>query len=165
MGSEMCIRDSYSDDRFAHGLKMMSSALTADIAAHVSSVPTAMLRTLLTGLGKCGALSGVLCSCRELIQNLAIEMHAVSLLRRMLGYADTGIVTNEVMRLAEDMGGSTSKLVSLNALYKLFQKLPEALWPDSKSRQEALHNFLLVMDELARLERIRPGFPNSTILA
>ena len=155
----------YSDDRFAHGLKMMSSALTADIAAHVSSVPTAMLRTLLTGLGKCGALSGVLCSCRELIQNLAIEMHAVSLLRRMLGYADTGIVTNEVMRLAEDMGGSTSKLVSLNALYKLFQKLPEALWPDSKSRQEALHNFLLVMDELARLEGIRPGFPNSTILA
>ncbi|WP_073523861.1 TyeA family type III secretion system gatekeeper subunit [Pseudomonas fluorescens] len=155
----------YGDDRFAHGLNTMSSALTADIAAHVSSVPTAMLRTLLVGLRSCGALSGVLCSCRELVQNLAIELHAVSLLQRLLGYANTGIVTNEIMRLAEDMGTCTSKLVSLNALYKLFQKLPEALWPDSKSRQEALHNFLLVMDELARLEGIRPGFPNPTILA
>ena len=155
----------YGDDRFAHGLNVMSSALTADIAAHVSSVPTAMLRTLLVGLRSCGALSGVLCSCRELVQNLATELHAVSLLQRLLGYTSTGIVTNEVMRLAEDMGAGTSTLVALNALYPLFLKLPLALWPDSQSRQEALHNFLLVMDELARLEGISPGFPNSSILA
>lgn len=155
----------YGDDRFAHGLNVMSSALTADIAAHVSSVPTTMLRTLLVGLRSCGALSGVLCSCRELVQNLATELHAVSLLQRLLGYTSTGIVTNEVMRLAEDMGGGTSTLVALNALYPLFLKLPLALWPDSQSRQEALHNFLLVMDELARLEGISPGFPNSSILA
>lgn len=69
------------------------------------------------------------------------------------------------MRLAEDMGAGTSTLVALNALYPLFLKLPLALWPDSQSRQEALHNFLLVMDELARLEGISPGFPNSSILA
>lgn len=155
----------YGDDRFAHGLNVMSSALTADIAAHVSSVPTAMLRTLLVGLRSCSALSGVLCSCRELVQNLATELHAVSLLQRLLGYTSTGIVTNEVMRLAEDMGAGTTTLVALNALYPLFLKLPLALWPDSQSRQEALHNFLLVMDELARLEGISPGFPNSSILA
>ena len=155
----------YGDDRFAHGLNVMSSALTADIAAHVSSLPTAMLRTLLVGLRSCGALSGVLCSCRDLTQNLAIELHAVNLLQRLLGYASTGIASNEVMRLADDMGGNTSTLVSLNMLYPLFQSLPLALWPDSRSRQEALHNFLLVMDELARQEGKNPRFPDSSILA
>ncbi|MBJ2244754.1 type III secretion system gatekeeper subunit SctW [Pseudomonas haemolytica] len=155
----------YGDDRFAHGLGVMSSALTADIAAHASSVPTAMLRTLLVGLRSCGALSGVLCSCRDLTQKLAIDLHAVSLLQRLLGYASTGIASNEVMRLAEDMGDNTPTLVSLNMLYPVFQCLPLALWPDSRSRQEALHNFLLVMDELARLEGRNPRFPDSSILA
>lgn len=154
----------YGDDRFAHGLNVMSSALTADIASHVSSLPTAMLRTLLVGLRSCGALSAVLRNCRDLTQNLAIELHAVSLLQRLLGYASTGIASNEVMRLAEDMGGSASTLVSLNMLYPLFQSLPLALWPDNRSRQEALHSFLLVMDELARQEGKNPRFPGASIL-
>ncbi|WP_439898792.1 TyeA family type III secretion system gatekeeper subunit [Pseudomonas costantinii] len=97
----------------------------------------------------------MLTHCQALIERLSVEEDAVGLLQRMLGYASSGIATAEVMRLAEDLGGSSSQrhLVALNALYPLMLQLPLALWPDGRVRQEALHFFLVVMDELTRTER------------
>lgn len=145
----------YGGEGFAGGLKLMRGALADDIAAHVSSVPTAMLRTLLVGLQSCGQLSGVLSGCQALIQRLSIEHDAVELLQRLLGYAGSGIATDEVLRLGDELGGGPSfeQLVSLNALYPVVQQLPLALWPDSQVRQETLVCFVAVMDELARIER------------
>ena len=44
----------YGGERFHDGLKIMRKALADDIAALVSSSPTAVLRTLLLGLQSCG---------------------------------------------------------------------------------------------------------------
>lgn len=144
----------YGREKFSAGLKVMRKALADDIAANVSSIPTPQLRTLMLGLQSCGQLNGALANCEALIERLSIEEDAVDLLQRMLGYASSGIAAAEVTRLSEDMGGGTSQrpLVTLNALYPLIQQLPLALWPDARVRQEALHFFLVVMDELARTE-------------
>ncbi len=145
----------YGGGEFSKGLNVMSKALADDIAAHVSSVPSALLRTLLLGLQSCGQLNAVLTNCNGVIQRLHIEQDAVGLLQRMLGYAGSGIAAAEVLRLTEDLGGRASprNLTILNALYPLIQTLPQAVWPDSRMRQDALHAFLVVMDELARIER------------
>jgi type III secretion protein W len=45
------------------------------------------------------------------------------------------------------------QLVALNALYPLIQQLPLALWPDSRVREETLRAFVVVMDELDRIQR------------
>lgn len=145
----------YGGERFYVGLKVMRKALADDIAAQVSSMPTALLRTLLLGLQSCGQLSGVLAGCQALILRLNIEHDPVSLLQRLLAYAGSGIAPTEILRLGDDLGGGPTvrQLVALNALYPLLQQLPLALWPDSRVRQEVLHIFVVVMDELARSVR------------
>lgn len=151
----------YGPEQFAAGLKVMRRALADDIAAQVSSVSTALLRTLLIGLKSCGQLSGVLVNCQALVQRLGLEQDAVSLLQRLLGYANSGIAASEVPRLVADLGGNQPprELTFLNAIYPLVQQLPLALWPDGRVRQDALHYFLVVMDELARIERGPLGTP------
>lgn len=145
----------YGAEQFSVGIRLMRGALADDIAAQVPSVPTALLRTLMLGLQSCGQLSGLLSNCQALIQRLRIEHDAVSLLQRLLGYASTGIAAAEVQLLADDLGRNAPPrhLVSLNAIYPVVQQLPQALWLDGRARQEALNSFLLVMDELARIER------------
>ncbi|WP_426100779.1 type III secretion system gatekeeper subunit SctW [Pseudomonas sp. PSPC3-3] len=145
----------FGGDRFADGLNVMRRALADDIAAHSPSVPTAQLRTLLLGLQSCAQLGGALANCQALLQRLSTDEDSVSLLQRLLGYTATGVDSGEVLRLAEDLGGelAAGQLVSLNALYPVIQRLPQSLWRDSRGRQEALHKFLLVMDEFARVER------------
>lgn len=150
----------FGGEEFGHGLKLMRRALADDIAAYSPSLPTAQLRTLLLGLRSCGHLGSVLSGCHGVIDRLAavhpgIDRDAVALLQRVLGYASTGIGCDEVLRLAGELGGvaSTAQLVSLNALYPVLQSLPLVLWRDSKGRHEALHNFVLVMDDYAVVER------------
>lgn len=148
----------YGSERFAAGLLVMLKALSDDIAAHVSSIPTARLQTLLRGLQSCEQLTGCLALCQTLIQRLGINYDAVSLLQRILGYASTGIGGAEVQRLAEEFGEkSPGALVFLNAFYSVVKQLPLALWADSRVREEALHLTLLVMGELAHLERGTSG--------
>ncbi|WLH80069.1 MULTISPECIES: type III secretion system gatekeeper subunit SctW [unclassified Pseudomonas] len=150
----------YGAERFSQGLKVMRGALSDDIAAHVPSVPTALLRSLLRGLQSCSQLSGVLSNCESLIRRLNLEQDAVSLLQRLLGYAGTGVAASEVQRLADDLlaAGRPCQLISLNALYPVIQQIPLGIWLDGQTRRDALHNFLLVMDEFARVER-GPGGP------
>ncbi len=150
----------FGGDRFSDGLNVMRRALADDIAAHAPSVPTAKLRALLLGLQSCVQLGGVLSSCRTMIQRLNAEQDAVTLLQRLLGYASTGIDSAEVQRLGEDVAGALSpgQLVCLNALYPVIQHLPMALWRDSRGRQDALRHFLLVMDELTKMERTHTAF-------
>ncbi|WP_010177053.1 type III secretion system gatekeeper subunit SctW [Pseudomonas sp. PAMC 25886] len=150
----------FGGNEFGHGLKLMRRALADDIAAHSPSLPTAQLRTLLMGLRSCGQLGSVLSSCHGLIDRLAavhpgIDRDAVALLQRLLGYVSTGIASAEIQRLASELGGGalSDQLVSLNALYPVFGSLPLALWRDSKGRQEALHAFMVAMDEYALSER------------
>lgn len=145
----------YGGDRLAAGLMLMRKALADDIAAHTPSVPTAQLRTLLLGLQSCGQLNSVLGACEALILRLNIQQAAVSLLQRLLDYVGAGIAPLEIQNLAQELAGdnSSARVVLLNALYPLMQQLPIALWTDQHGRQEALHNFVLVMDELARIER------------
>ncbi|MBB4815681.1 MULTISPECIES: TyeA family type III secretion system gatekeeper subunit [Pseudomonas] len=145
----------YGGERFHDGLKIMRKALADDIAALVSSSPTAVLRTLLLGLQSCGQLSGVLAGCRALIERLGVGHDAVELLQRLLGYAGSGIDAGEFLRLGTDLGGGSiaQKLVVLNAFYPLLQQMPLALWGDSQTRRETLHMLLLVIDELDRSVR------------
>ncbi|WP_348748614.1 TyeA family type III secretion system gatekeeper subunit [Pseudomonas rhodesiae] len=145
----------YGGERFHDGLKIMRKALADDIAALVSSSPTAVLRTLLLGLQSCGQLSGVLAGCRTLIERLGLRHDAVDLLQRLLGYAGSGIGTSEFLRLGNDLGGGVTlqQLVALNALYPLLQQIPLALWPDSQTRHETLHVLLVVIGELDRSVR------------
>lgn len=145
----------YGGERFAEGLKVMRKALADDIAALVSSMPTPLLRTLLLGLQSCGQLSAVLSGCQALILRLSIGHDGVTLLQRLLGYAGSGIVAAEILRLGDDLAGGdiVRQLVALNALYPLIQQLPLALWPDSRVREETLRVFVVVMDELHRIQR------------
>ncbi len=140
----------YGGERFYEGLNVMRKALADDIAARVSSMPTPLLRSLLLGLRSCGQLGAVLAGCVACNQRLRIEDDAVTLLQRLLGYAGSGIAASEILRLGDDLGGGTTtrQLVALNALYPLVQKLPLALWPDSRVREETLISFVAVMDEL-----------------
>lgn len=151
----------YGGEHFGNGLNLMRRALADDIAAHTPSVPTAQLRTLLLGLQSCSQLGGVLSNCKALLERLNIAQDAVVLLQRLLGYANSGIESAEVQRLAQEFGGAlrADQLVSLNGLYPVVQRLPQALWRDAQGRQEALSQFLLVMDEFARLERGPLQFP------
>lgn len=138
--------------QFNCGLQVMRRALADDVGAQVPSVSTVQLRTLLLGLQACAQLNTVLRDCAALASRLTphvadCEQQAVVLLQRLLGYAGTGIAPGEVQRLGCEFGGETlsHQLVSLNALYPLLQRLPMALWRDSRSRQETLSNFLLCM--------------------
>lgn len=150
----------YGGEGLMKGLTLMRRALADDIAANLSSVDKSMLRRLLMGLSSCSQLSGVLSNCQALIHRLGVEHDPVGLLQRLLGYASTGIAVDEIMRLVGDVRGNHAlrELVALNALYPVVQQLPQALWLDSRSRQEALHSFLLVMDELTKAERGLIGF-------
>lgn len=152
----------YGGERLADGLKVMRKALADDIAAKVSSLPTPLLRSLLLGLQSCGQLSGVLAGCHALVQRLGISHDAVSLLQRMLGFANTGITAAEIMRMGDELAGSPDgkKLVSLNALYPLVQQLPLALWLDSRVREETLRGFLTVMGEMDRMTRSPARLPD-----
>jgi type III secretion protein W len=150
----------FGSEEFSAGLKLMRRALADDIAAHTPSVACAKLRTLLLGLQSCGQLGGVLAHCQGLIERLAslhpgLDQNAVALLQRLLGYASTGIAPTEVQRLGSEFGGAepAGQLVSLNAIYPVLQRLPLALWRDSKGRQETLEDFLMVMDVFASQER------------
>lgn len=145
--------------RFNNGLQLMRRALADDVAAQNPSLPTSRLRTLLLGLQACGQLNGVLCSCRELMQRLPTRLpqadeEAVTLLKRLLGYASSGIASPEVRRLGQEFGGEnlSAQLVVLNALYPLLQRLPLGVWRDDRERQEALSNFLSLMDEQTESE-------------
>ena len=145
----------YGGEQFHVGLKVMRKALADDIAAAVSSMPTPLLRTLLMGLRDCGQLSSVLGGCHKLIQRLSIEHNAVSLLQRLLGYAGAGIAVDELLRLGDELGGGPldRQLMSLNALYPLFQQFPLALWSEKRIRLETLQILLTVIDELDRALR------------
>lgn len=145
----------YGGERFAEGLNLMRRALADDIAAQASSIPSTKLRTLLLGLQSCGQLGGVLSSCQTLIQRLQVEHDAVLLLQQLLGYAGNGIAPSQVQRLVSELVGEASarQLASLNAIYPMLKQFPLALWRDTRGRQEGLHNFLLVMDELTRQEK------------
>ncbi|MGY2137284.1 TyeA family type III secretion system gatekeeper subunit [Pseudomonas reactans] len=151
----------YGGERFYEGLNVMRKALADDIAAQVSSMPTPLLRSLLLGLRGCGQLGSVLAGCQALNLRLGIDQDAVHLLQRMLGYAGSGIVADEILRLGQEMGsGSPSRqLAALNALYPLIRQLPLALWPDSRAREEALFRFIVVMDELNRIDGGTKRFP------
>ena len=151
----------YGGERFHEGINVMRKALADDIAAKVSSMPTSLLRSLLLGLRSCGQLGGVLAGCLALNLRLGIEQDAVPLLQRLLGYASSGIFAEEILRLGEEMGGDSPsrKLPALNALYPLLRQLPLALWPDGRVREEALFSFIVVMDELNRLDGGTQRFP------
>lgn len=149
----------FGDADFSSGLDMMRKALADDVASPLSSIPAGKLRTLLLGLQTCGQLSSVLQQCRDLIYRLmpthpSLEHDAVTLLQRLLGYASSGIAPNEINRLGQELGGDdpTAQLVSLNVLYPVLQRLPQALWPDDKVREEALYFFVRIMNERTRIE-------------
>lgn len=149
----------FGEASFVSGLDMMRRALADDIAAHAPSRPTALLRTLLIGLAASTQLSSVLQSCRRLLEQLAYscpasQLTAVLLLQRMLGFVSSGLSSAEVRRIGRELGGDQERdqLVSLNGLYPLLKRLPLALWRDAKSRQTALKNLLVLLDERSRGE-------------
>ncbi|QXH97711.1 type III secretion system gatekeeper subunit SctW [Pseudomonas ogarae] len=149
----------FGEAAFVPGLDMMRRALADDIAAHTPSRPTALLRTLLIGLAASTQLGSVLHSCRRLLEQLAYscpasQLTAVLLLQRMLGFVSSGLSAAEVRRIGRELGGEEERdqLVSLNGLYPLLKRLPLPLWRDSKSRQSALKNLLVLLDERSRGE-------------
>jgi len=151
----------FDEERVNDGLRVMARALADDIAAHRPSVPSIRLRTLLSGLQGCTQLSSLLHSCRWFIERLSsrerqAELSPVSLLQRLLGYAGTGIDSDEVQSLSRELGGEnlSSQLVLLNQVYPLIQRLPLAVWSDRASRQDALQSFLSLMGEHTQSEGI-----------
>lgn len=95
----------FDEEGVDEGLRMMRRALADDMAACRPSVPTIKLRTLLTGLQGCTQLSSILHSCRVFTERWSsrerqAELSPVSLLQRLLGYASTGIDSEEVQSLA-----------------------------------------------------------------
>ena len=151
----------FDEERVNDGLRIMARALADDIAAHRPSVPTNKLRTLLIGLQGCTQLSSLLYSCRLFTERLSsaerqAELSPVALLQRLLGYASTGIDSEEVQSLSRQLGGEnlSSQLVSLNQVYPLILRLPLAIWNDPASRQDALQSFLCLMGEHTRSEGI-----------
>jgi len=150
----------FGGERFGEGLNVMRRALADDIAANAPSVDTAKLRTLLLGLRSGGQLSSILLGCRKLITRLRgwnpdLDQDEVVLLQRLLGYASAGVAFTEVQSLGMVLGGQAPslQLKALNAIYPVIEELPLGLWRDSRGRQDALHSFLLVMDEYTRNER------------
>ncbi|AKK01682.1 type III secretion protein [Pseudomonas chlororaphis] len=149
----------FGETAFVSGLDMMRRALADDIAAQTPSSPTAKLRALLIGLAASTQLGSVLHSCRQLLEQLsgscpASQLTAVLLLQRMLGVAASGLSAAEVRRIGRELGGEEERdqLVSLNGLYSMLKRLPLALWRDGKSRQSALKNLLVLLDERSRGE-------------
>lgn len=149
----------FGENAFVSGLDMMRRALADDIAAQTPSSPTAKLRVLLIGLAASTQLGSVLHSCRQLLAQLASscpasQLTAVLLLQRMLGVAASGLPAAEVRRIARELGGEEEhdQLVSLNGFYAMLKRLPLALWRDGKSRQSALKNVLVLLDERSRGE-------------
>ncbi|WP_092329808.1 MULTISPECIES: type III secretion system gatekeeper subunit SctW [unclassified Pseudomonas] len=161
----------FGETAFVSGLDMMRRALADDIAAQTPSRPTAKLRTLLIGLSTSTQLSSVLQSCRQLLEQLAGrcpsgQLTAVLLLQRMLGIATGGLSSAEVRRLGRELGGDQERdqLVSLNGLYAMLKRLPLVLWRDGKSRQTALKNLLVLLDERSRGEtrgQTAPALPGA----
>ncbi|WP_407804600.1 type III secretion system gatekeeper subunit SctW [Pseudomonas kielensis] len=161
----------FGETAFVSGLDMMRRALADDIAAQTPSRPTAKLRTLLIGLSTSTQLSSVLQSCRQLLEQLAGrcpagQLTAVLLLQRMLGIATGGLSSAEVRRLGRELGGDQERdqLVSLNGLYAMLKHLPLVLWRDGKSRQTALKNLLVLLDERSRGEtrgQTAPALPGA----
>ena len=157
----------FGEAAFVSGLDMMRRALADDIAAQTPSSPTAKLRVLLIGLAASTQLGSVLHSCRQLLEQLAgscpgSQLTAVLLLQRMLGVAASGLSAAEVRRIGRELGGENERdqLVSLNGLYSMLKRLPLALWRDGKSRQSALKNLLVLLDERSRGEvRGQTGAP------
>jgi len=142
--------EEYGVERFHIGLNVMRKALADDIAAKVSSTPTHQLRNLLLGLQSCGQLSAVLAECEGVMKRLAIEHDPVGLLQRLLAYAGSGIESEEMLRLAKDLGGASflRQLAVLKELYPVFQRMPLAWWSESDLRTQALALFVLAMDGL-----------------
>lgn len=149
------------EEGLSSGLSMMSRALADDIAAHRPSVPTHKLRTLLIGLQNCSQLGSILNSCRLFIQQLPVgeiqlEQAAVTLLQRLLTYANAGIDLSDTQSLGREFGGEnlSSQLAALNRIYPLIQRLPLAVWSDPNSRQGTLQVFLSLMGEQTQSEGI-----------
>lgn len=156
----------FDEEGIDDGLRMMARALADDIAAHRPSVPTIKLRTVLIGLQGCTQLSSLLHSCRLFTERLSsgerqAELSPVALLQRLLGYAGTGIDSDEVQSLSRELAGEnlSRQLVSLNQVYPLIQRLPLAIWSDPASRQDALQSFLSLMGEHTQSEGIVPLSP------
>ena len=157
----------FGEEEISVGLSMMRRALADDLAAYRPSVPTIKLRALLLGLHSCSQLGSALSDCRFFLERLPtrerqVELSAVALLQRLLGYASTDIDADEVQGLSQQLGGDrlSSQLVSLNQVYPLIQRLPPALWSDQEKREATLHLFLSLMGEHTQAEgiaRLTPG--------
>ena len=157
----------FGEEGISTGLSMMGRALADDLAAYRPSVPTIKLRALLLGLQGCSQLGSALSNCRLFLERLPscerqVELSAVALLQRLLGYASTDVDSDEVKSLSRELGGDrlSSQLVSLNQVYPLIQRLPLALWSDQEKRQVTLHLFLSLMGEHTQAEgiaRLTPG--------
>jgi len=151
----------FGEEGISAGLGMMGRALADDLAAYRPSVPTIKLRALLLGLHSCSQLGSALRDCRFFVERLPtrerqVELSAVALLQRLLGYASTDIDADEVQGLSQQLGGDrlSSQLVSLNQVYPLIQRLPPALWSDQEKREATLHLFLSLMGEHTQAEGI-----------
>lgn len=151
----------FGEEGISTGLSMMGRALADDLAAYRPSVPTIKLRALLLGLQGCSQLGSALSNCRLFLERLPscerqVELSAVALLQRLLGYASTDVDSDEVKSLSRELGGDrlSSQLVSLNQVYPLIQRLPLALWSDQEKRQVTLHLFLSLMGEHTQAEGI-----------
>ena len=162
----------FGDKGFSVGLKMMSRALADDMAAQRPSLPTNKLRAVMLGLQSCRQLGSVLNSCRRFIEQMprhekSIELAAVSLLQRLLGYASEGIDLRESQSLGRDLGATNpdSHLLMLNRVYPLIQRLPLAIWCDQRNRQDTLRFLMGLMDELTQSEGLVPqAFGYSSIV-
>ncbi|AZF19473.1 HrpJ domain-containing protein [Pseudomonas sp. R3-52-08] len=154
----------YGLTAFSKGVDLMTQALNGDIAAHTQSVPTEKLHLLLKGLAQCRQLRSVLGNCDALIRRLNVDLEAVDLLQRFLGYASTGIDAAEVQRLASEFGGTllAARLRSLNELATEVKSLPKAWWLDAQSQASAVKVFKDVMVEWAREERGHQTFSGET---
>ena len=142
----------YCGEQLGVGLLVMRRALADDIAAKSSSIPSSTLRTLMLGLQDCSHLSCVLSTCRALIQRLNAQHDPVALLQALLEYTSSGMTPGEIVRFGRDLSGDNPVMqaICFNALYPLFKELPLVLWRDKRSREELLHKFLVVLDEVAR---------------
>lgn len=146
--------DMYGTDGLARGLSVYSQALANDIAAPESSTAKGKLHGLLFGLKSCSHLSSVLRACDELITWLNAPLDAVTLLKTLLGYANTGITPAQIILLGKELSSEdrSAQLVALNALMPLIKSLPLAWWSDKRTRDESLAKIKVVLDQMTRAE-------------
>lgn len=131
--------------RFYRGLRTLQRALSEDIAALESSLPKAVLRSLLWNLSACGCLSSLLKDCKALHEGLhpivpANVMTPLVMGKRILRFCTKGFTTPELEAFTEDALGQARHLRwrLLNRLYTLLLNLSPALWRDVKTRQSSL---------------------------